>query len=217
MCYYLHGGGHANSSSGDGALTSSSPRNEPADAFTYDPANPVPTHGGNLCCPNEQLPSGAFDQREVEKRNDVLVYTTLAFDKDFEVTGPLAAEIYISSSAQDTDVTAKLVDVWPNGFAQNLADSIQRLPYRDSLEKPELIQPGTIYKVTIDLGATSNVFRAGHRLRIEISSSNFPHFDRNLNTAESPEQGSKFEKAENRIYHDAAHPSAIVLPVIPAQ
>ena len=215
--YYLHGGGHANSSSGDGALTSSSPRNEPADAFTYDPANPVPTHGGNLCCPNEQLPSGAFDQREVEKRNDVLVYTTLAFDKDFEVTGPHAAEIYISSSAQDTDVTAKLVDVWPNGFAQNLADSIQRLPYRDSPEKPELIQPGTIYKVTIDLGATSNVFRAGHRLRIEISSSNFPHFDRNLNTAESPEQGSKFEKAENRIYHDAAHPSAIVLPVIPAQ
>jgi hypothetical protein len=127
----------------------------------------------------------------------------------------LTAEIYVSSSAPDTDLTAKLVDVWPNGFAQNLADNIQRLRYRNAAEKPELLQPGKIYKVVIDVGATSNVFRAGHRLRLELSSSNFPRFDRNLNTAESPENGTRFVSAENRIYHDAEHPSAIVLPVIP--
>jgi uncharacterized protein len=220
--YYLNSSGHANSSAGNGSLgtgiPSSNSSSQNFDAFTYDPANPVPTHGGNLCCTHDQVtqePSGAFDQREVEKRNDVLVYTTGAFDKDFEVTGPLTAEIYVSSSAVDTDITAKLVDVWPNGFAQNLADNVQRLRYRNSAEKPELLEPGKIYKVSIDTGATSNVFRAGHRLRLEISSSNFPRFDRNLNTAESPEHGSKFVKAENRIYHDADHPSAIILPVIP--
>jgi hypothetical protein len=216
--YYLNSAGHANSSSGDGTLSARIPDQSYSDTFTYDPANPVPTHGGSLCCLHDQVtqePSGAFDQSEIEKRNDVLIYTTAAFDKDFEVTGPLTAEIYVSSSAPDTDLTAKLVDVWPNGFAQNLADNIQRLRYRNAAEKPELLQPGKIYKVVIDVGATSNVFRAGHRLRLELSSSNFPRFDRNLNTAESPENGTRFVSAENRIYHDAEHPSAIVLPVIP--
>jgi uncharacterized protein len=222
--YYLNSSGHANSSAGDGNLGPAIPSGNISgpqnfDAFLYDPANPVPTHGGGLCCSHDQVqdPSGAFDQSEIEKRNDILVYTTSAFDKDFEVTGPLTAEIYVSTSAVDTDITAKLVDVWPNGFAQNLADGVQRLRYRNSADKPELLEPGKIYKVTVDVGATSNVFRAGHRLRLEISSSNFPRFDRNLNTAESPEHGSKFVKAENRIYHDAGHPSAIVLPVIPGQ
>ena len=222
--YYLNSSGHANSSAGDGSLGAAAPNNNASngrasDVFTYDPAHPVPTHGGNLCCSHDQVqePSGVFDQSDIEKRNDVLAYTTSAFDKDFEVTGPLTAEIYVSSSAPDTDITTKLVDVWPNGFAQNLADNIQRLRYRNSAEKTELLEPGKIYKVTIDVGATSNVFRAGHRLRLEISSSNFPHFDRNLNTGESPEHGGKFVKAENRIYHDADHPSAIILPVIPAQ
>jgi uncharacterized protein len=216
--YYLNSTGHANSSSGDGALSTRIPDHAHSDTFTYDPANPVPTRGGSLCCEHDQVtqePSGVLDQSEIEKRNDVLIYTTEAFDKDFEVTGPITAEIYISSSAPDTDLTAKLVDVWPNGFAQNLADNIQRLRYRDSAEKSEFLQPGKIYKISFDIGATSNVFRAGHRLRLEISSSNFPRFDRNLNTAESPERGSRFAKAENRIYHDAEHPSAIVLPVIP--
>jgi putative CocE/NonD family hydrolase len=215
--YYLRSAGRANSSSGDGSLSTANPALQGADSFFYDPANPVPTHGGNLCCSREgdQVPSGAFDQSEIEKRSDVLVYTTDPFGKDFEVTGPLRAEIYISSSAEDTDVTAKLVDVWPNGFAQNLADGIQRLRYRNSPTKSELMQPGTIYKTTVDMGATSNVFRKGHRLRLEISSSNFPHFDRNLNTGESPEKGSTFIKTENRIYHDLAHPSAIILPVTP--
>ena len=216
--YYLNSAGHANSSSGDGSLSAHLPGQSHFDAFTYDPANPVPTRGGSLCCLHDRVtqePSGVFDQAEIEKRNDVLIYTTAAFDQDFEVTGPLTAEIYISSSAADTDLTAKLVDVWPNGFVQNLADNIQRLRYRNAAEKPELLEPGKIYKVVIDIGATSNLFRVGHRLRLELSSSNFPRFDRNLNTAESPEHGTKFASAENRIYHDAEHPSAIVLPVIP--
>jgi putative CocE/NonD family hydrolase len=221
--YYLNTSGHANSSAGDGTLNPRAPRNnvstgQKSDAFTYDPANPVPTRGGNLCCAHDQVmqePSGAFDQDEVEKRDDVLVFTTPAFEKDFEVTGPLTADLFVSSSAPDTDITAKLVDVWPNGFAQNLSDGIQRLRYRESADRADLMEPGKIYKVAIDIGATSNVFRTGHKLRLEVSSSNFPRFDRNLNTEESPERGSKFTKAVNRIYHDAEHPSAIVLPVIP--
>jgi uncharacterized protein len=218
--YFLHSAGRANSSSGDGNLSTATPNNEPPDSFTYDPANPVPTLGGALCCTHDsvvQQPSGAFDQREIEKRDDVLIYTTPASNRNFEVTGPITAEVYMSSSAPDTDLTAKLVDVWPNGVARNLADSIQRLRYRNSSDRTQLLEPGEIYKIQVEIGATSNVFLAGHRLRLEISSSNFPHFDRNLNTAESPELAGKFVKAHNRIYHDRQHPSAIVLPVIPAQ
>jgi putative CocE/NonD family hydrolase len=188
--------------------------------FTYDPENPVPTRGGGLCCTHDQViqePSGAFDQRGIEERNDVLVYSTAPLASDVEVTGPLTAEIYFSSSAVDTDITAKLVDVRPDGFAQNLADNIQRLRYRNSQETPELLEAQKIYKVVFDVGATSNVFRAGHRIRLEISSSNFPRFDRNLNTAESPERAAKFVRAHNRIYHGPDHPSAIVLPVVPAR
>jgi uncharacterized protein len=214
--YYLHSKTRANSSLGDGLLNTDSPTQEAADSFTYDPANPVPTHGGSLCCSREgdQIPSGAFDQRELEMRPDVLVYTTKPFVEDFEVTGLISAEIYVSSSVQDTDVTMKLVDVWPNGFAQNLADSVQRLRYRKSASRSELVRPGTVYQASIDVGATSNVFRAGHRLRVEVSSSNFPHFDRNLGTGENPGTSSTFVKATNRIYHDVEHPSAILLPVI---
>lgn len=218
--YYLHSGGRANSSSGDGGLNSSLPTGEPYDSFNYDPASPVPTRGGGLCCVHDsvvQQPSGVFDQRELEKRNDVLVYTTAAFEGNVELTGPIRADIFISSSAADTDIAAKIVDVWPNGFAQNLTDNIQRLRFRNSSDHAELLQPGQIYKIQFEIGAISNVFLPGHRLRVEISSSNFPHFDRNLNTEESPEQGSKFIRATNRIYHDPERPSALVLPVIPAK
>jgi uncharacterized protein len=216
--YYLDSSGHANSSSGDGTLSTRMPAERWFDAFTYAPDNPVPTHGGGLCCTHDQViqePSGAFDQREVERRNDVLVYSTESLSQDLEVTGLVGAEVYVSSSAVDTDVTAKLVDVRPDGFAQNLTDNVQRLRYRNSPERPELLEPGKIYKIIFEIGATSNVFRAGHRIRLEISSSNFPRFDRNLNSAASPESGATFVPAENRIYHDAQHPSAIVLPVIP--
>ena len=168
-----------------------------------------------MCCRDDLRPSGPFDQREVETRNDVLVYTTPVLKQNLEVTGPIFAETYVSSSAVDTDITAKLVDVYPDGRAFNITDGILRLRYRDSAELPELLRPDQIYKVKVDLGSTSNVFLAGHRLRLEISSSNYPRLDRNLNVASSPEAGGPFVKATNRIYHDAAHPSSLLLPIIP--
>ncbi len=213
--YYLHSAGGANMRTGNGSLGTSAPADEHADRYTYDPANPAPTRGGGLCCDNDHLPAGAFDQRTVEERQDVLVYTAPAFSSDFEVTGPIAAELYVSSSAVDTDFTAKLVDVWPNGFAQNLTDGILRARYRNSHAHPELLKPGEVYKIRIDMWNTSNVFLAGHKLRVEISSSNFPRFDRNLNTGESAGASSSMVKAENSIYHDAEHPSALILPVVP--
>jgi putative CocE/NonD family hydrolase len=213
--FYLHSGGGANTLGGDGALSTSAPQSERADKYTYDPANPAPTRGGGLCCDNDHLPSGAFDQRTVEERQDVLVYTTPAFSSDFEVTGPVAVELYASSSAVDTDFTAKLVDVWPNGFAQNLTDGILRARYRNSQAAPEPMKPGEIYKIRIDMWNTSNVFLAGHKLRLEISSSNFPRFDRNLNTGENAGVSSSLVKAGNGIYHDAEHPSALILQVAP--
>jgi len=213
--YFLHSAGSANTRTGNGALSTSTPNEERADRYTYDPANPTPTRGGGLCCDNDHLPSGAFDQRTNEERQDVLVYTTPEFASDFEVTGPIAAELYVSSSAVDTDFTAKLVDVWPNGFAQNLTDGILRARYRNSHAHPEPMKSGEIYKIRVDMWNTSNVFLAGHRLRLEISSSNFPRFDRNLNTGEPAGSSSQFVKAENVVYHDTQHPSALILPVVP--
>lgn len=212
--YYLHSKGKANSDAGNGTLSTEAPRREPADRFLYDPSNPVPTLGGRLCCDAVHLEPGARDQRTNEARKDVLVFSTPAFTHDFVVTGPVRLVIYASSSALDTDFTAMLTDVGPDGFARNLADGILRARYRDSAEKPEFMTPGKIYKFTIDLWATSNDFLAGHRLRLDVSSSNFPRFDRNLNTRESPETGSRWVNAENTVYHDAAHPSALLLPVM---
>ena len=213
--YYLHSEGKANTLSGNGVLSTAAPVAEPADSYTYDPADPTPTRGGNLCCDNIHEPSGAFDQRPVEARSDVLVYSSPAFKEDTEVTGPITLEIYASSSAVDTDFTGKLVDVWPNGYAQNLTDGILRARYRVSPEKAEFMNPGEIYKFTIDLVATSNVFLKGHKLRLEISSSNFPHYDRNLNTGEHQGDSTRMVKALNSIYHDGEHPSALILPMVP--
>jgi uncharacterized protein len=215
--YFLHSQGKANTANGNGSLSSEAPHSEPADRFVYDPANPVPTIGGLLCCDSKHLQPGARDQRPAEARDDVLVYSTPAFSRDMEVTGPVTLELYAESSAVDTDFTAKLVDVGPDGFARNLNDGIIRARYRDSRERADLLKPGQVYKFTIDLWSTSNVFLKGHALRLEISSSNFPRFDRNLNTAEQPESGQKFISATNVIYHDARHPSALILPVVPGQ
>jgi hypothetical protein len=213
--YYLHSGGKANGLTGDGSLSITSPQAQPADRLVYDPQDPVPTRGGPLCCDAAHLAPGPVDQRPVEARPDVLVFTTPEFKKDFEVTGPVTLELYASSSAVDTDFVGKLVDVWPNGFAQNLTEGILRARYRNSQEKPEFLNPGEIYKFTIDLWATSNVFLTGHRLRLEVSSSNFPRFDRNLNTGEDARTGTSMVKATNTIYHDREHPSALLLPVVP--
>ena len=210
--YYLHSGAKANDLSGDGTLSTTPPAAEAADKYVYDPADPVPSRGGPF--PLHGSP-GAVDQRAVENREDVLVYTTPAFQHDTEVTGPVSVDFYVSSSAVDTDFTGKLVDVWPNGYAQNLEDGILRARYRHSMEKEELMNPGETYKITIDLWSTSNVFLTGHKLRLEISSSNFPRFDRNLNTGEQPESSKRMVKATNVIYHDHNRPSALIVPVIP--
>ena len=155
-----------------------------------------------------------MDQRGVEQRKDVLVYTTKPLKHHLEVVGPIQAVLYVATSAKDTDFTAKLVDVFPDGRAHNLTDGILRLRYRNSLEKPELAVPGQIYRVTIDAGVTGNVFLKGHRIRLEVSSSNFPRFDRNANTGGPVEQAPKLVTATQTIYHDASHPSALILPVI---
>jgi putative CocE/NonD family hydrolase len=210
--YYLHSSGKANTLNGDGALTTTPPANEAADKFVYDPADPVPTRGGPV---PHNGPAGPVDQRPNETREDVLVYTTPSFTRDTEVTGPVRLELYMSSSAADTDFTGKLIDVWPDGRAENLLDGILRGRYRNSMEKAEFMNPGEVYKITINLWSTSNVFLAGHKLRLEVSSSNFPRFDRNLNTGEDPESGTRMAKATSTVYHDREHPSALVVPVVP--
>jgi putative CocE/NonD family hydrolase len=213
--YYLHSRGKANSLHGDGVLSPESPGMEPPDCFLYDPRHPVPTRGGALCCWPGTLPQGAYDQTPVESREDVLVYTTPPLTEDVEVTGPILVTLYAASSAVDTDFTAKLVDVHPSGFAQNLTDGIIRARYRQSTTRPEPIEPGQVYAYTIDLWATSNVFKAGHRIRLEISSSNFPRFDRNPNTGGALATETALLPAIQTIHHDGTYPSHVTLPIIP--
>jgi len=213
--FHLHSGGSANSLHGNGSLSGAGPQAESPDKFLYDPADPVRTQGGGNCCDHDHLAPGVFDQRPVENRSDVLVYSTPPLDSDVEVTGPVSVELFVSSSAVDTDFTAKLVDVHPDGFAANLADGILRLRFRNSFEKAEPLVPGEIYKISIDLWATSNLFRKGHRIRLEISSSNFPRYDRNLNTGEDPLTGQRMVTASQTVYHDCGHPSALILPIVP--
>lgn len=213
--YFLHSAKGANSLRGDGTLSTTSPLAEATDHYVYDPSTPAPTIGGPLCCDGEHLAPGPRDQRTVEAREDVLVFTTAAFAQDTEITGPVALELFAKSSAVDTDFTAKLVDVSPDGYARNLTEGILRARYRNSQEKPELMNPEQIYKFKIDLWSTSNSFLKGHSLRLEISSSNFPRFDRNLNTGEDVALAKKYLSATNVIYHDSEHPSVLILPVIP--
>ena len=214
--YYLHSTQPANGLEGAGTLSTAAPDEEKPDQYVYDPGNAVPTLGGPLCC-GAPLPTGIGpeDQRPAEAREDVLVFSTPAFAQNTEVTGPISLDLYVSSSAVDTDFTGKLVDVWPNGFAQNLTEGILRMRYRNSQEKLELANPREVYHVTVDLWATGNVFLSGHKLRLEVSSSNFPRFDRNLNTGEEQARGTHMVKATNVIYHDKARPSALVVEVVP--
>ena len=212
--YFLHSRKAPNTATGDGALSVEKPRKEPRALFDYDPANPVPTIGGRLCCGKVTKP-GPYDQRPNESRGDVLVFTTPALDKDLEVTGYVRLELYAASSAVDTDFTALLADVDPSGYARLLTDGIVRGRYRASTERAEPLEAGRTYKFDIDLWATSNVFKARHRVRLYVSSSNFPRFDRNLNTGEAILGSTRMVKASQTIYHDAERPSALILPVIP--
>lgn len=214
--FNLRSGGNANTSAGDGVLDAQQPAAGSADRFVYDPQNPVPTRGGNMCCINDLLPSGAFDQATIETRDDVLVYTSAPLTENVAVIGPVKVKFWAASSAPDTDFTAKLVDVHRDGFAQNLLDRVVRARYRaGSKLPPSLITPGIPYEYTIDLGNTATVFKAGHRIRLEISSSNFPHYNRNQNTGHPIGQDSKIKTAMQTILHDAAQPSYLELPIVP--
>jgi putative CocE/NonD family hydrolase len=217
--YFLDSSGKASSVSGDGALVTNAPSKKSDDRYVYDPLHPVPTVGGPLCCDTGHLAPGPRDQQPVEARPDVLVYSTPALEQDTEVTGPVTVNLYASTSAADTDFTAKLVDVAPDGFAKNLTEGILRAKYRESTSEAKLVAPGAIYEYKIDLWSTSNVFLKGHKIRLEVSSSNFPRFDRNLNTGKDPGADDNTERTAvmvtNIIYHDADHPSALELPIVP--
>ena len=214
--YFLHSAGRANTLNGDGSLSTDPPGHEPPDVFLYNPADPVPTTGGGLCCYDQFGNPGAFDQSAVEARADVLVYSTPPLERDTEVTGPITVTLYAASSASDTDFTAKLVDVCPaDECARNLTDGIIRARYRVPRSPAQLITPGQVYEYTIDLWATSNVFKRGHRIRLEVSSSNFPRFDRNTNTGNVIAEDAAFIPATQTVLHDDQHRSHVTLPIVP--
>jgi len=219
--YFLHSSGKANSLRGDGTLSTTAPKSEPTDSYVYNPANPTPTVGGPLCCDAEHFEPGPRDQRSVENRDDVLVYSTSPLTQDVEVTGPVTATLFVKSSAVDTDFTAKLIDVYPAnawyplGYALNLTDSIARLRYRSGRERGELVNPNEPVAVTITLYPTSNVFAAGHRIRLDVSSSNFPRFDVNPNTGEAIGRERRRVVPDNTVFHERGRASRVVLPVVP--
>jgi uncharacterized protein len=216
--YYLRGNGRANSRFGDGQLSAAPPAQEPTDGFAYDPQDPVLSYGGIEIFQGFNKPDtdGPRDQRGIQNRNDVLVYTSDLQQADLEVTGKLLFKLFAVSTAKDTDFTAKLVDVHPNGYAQILKDGVIRARYRNSFKKQELLTPGKVYEYTIDLWSVSHVFQKGHRIQVEISSSNFPKFDRNPNTGHKFGEDAELEKATQTIHHDSQFASHIILPVVPS-
>lgn len=214
--FYLRSKGKANSLNGDGWLDKVIPSDkELPDVYLFNPLDPVPTRGGSVLCEAGLLPSGAFDQTYVENRPDVLIFTTEPLDNEVEVTGPVVLRLYASSSAKDTDFTGKLVDVSPDGYARNITDGILRARYRSGREEPVFINPGEIYEYVIDMGSTSNVFKTGHSIRLEVSSSNFPKYDRNANTGAPIGSDIQLVSALQTVYHNRTYPSCIELPVIP--
>jgi putative CocE/NonD family hydrolase len=215
VTFYLDSGGHANSLTGDGALLSLPDKKDNSDKFVYDPMNPVPTHGGGFCCMGADYKPGAVDQRGLETRSDVLVYSTGPLKEGIEVSGPIDVTLYVSSDAKDTDFTVKLIEVLPDGTAYNIDENIQRVRYREGYDKPPVwTEKDKVYKVTLQPMETSNYFAAGHQLRIEISSSNFPRFDRNLNTGGDNYSESQGIVAHNQVHHSAQYPSSITLSVM---
>jgi hypothetical protein len=215
MTLYLSSAGRANSLTGDGVLTATPPAADKPDSFTYDPMNPVTSYGGNACCMGTAVTPGAFDQRKMEAREDILVYTSEPFKEGTEVSGPITPTLYVSSDAKDTDFTVKVIDVYPDGRAFNLDESIQRLRYREGYDRPPVwMEAGKVYKVTLQPLNTSNYFEAGHQLRIEVSSSNFPRFDRNLNTGGNNYDEEKGVIAHNAVHHSKQYPSQVTVTVV---
>ena len=212
--YYLNSNGDANSRFGGGTLSTSKANSNNTDGFTYDPMQPVPSYGGNVCCTGNAVQGGAFDQQQMETRNDILVYTTDPLEEGVEVSGFINSTLYVSSDAKDTDFTIKLIDVYPDGTAYNLDETIQRARYREGYDKEVFMKDGEVYKIDLTPMSTSNYFKKGHRIRVEISSSNFPRFARNLNTGGNNYDEREGIVAHNNIHHSAVHTSSIELPII---
>ena len=212
--YYLNSDGHANSASGTGKLTTAAPKKKDhPDGFTYDPMKPVPSNGGNVCCTGNAVKGGAFDQQNMETRDDILVYTTEPLTEGVEISGSIEATLYVSSDVKDTDFTLKLIDVYPDGTAYNLDETIQRVRYREGYDKEVFMEDGKVYKVDLTPLSTSNYFEKGHRIRIEISSSNFPRFARNLNTGGNNYDEKEGVVAHNKVHHSKQYASHIKLPM----
>jgi len=215
LTFFLSSNGKANSLNGDGALLAAAPATDATDKFDYDPMNPVPSYGGNVCCTGNAIQGGSFDQRKMEERNDILVYSTEPLKEGIELSGPIEVTLYVSSDVKDTDFTVKLIDVYPDGRAYNLDETIQRLRYRNGYDKPlAWMKPGEVYKFSFSPMNTSNFFDAGHRVRLEISSSNFPRFDRNLNTGGNNYDETQTVIGHNVVHHSKQYPSEVKLTVV---
>jgi len=215
MTYYLSSNGKANTLNGDGMLSLTPPATDAPDKFSYDPMNPVPSYGGNVCCTGNAVAGGSFDQRKMEERPDILVYSTEPLKEGVEVSGPIEVTLYVSSDAKDTDFTVKLIDVYPDADLYNLDETIQRMRYRNGYDKPQVwMESGKVYKVKLSAMTTSNYFEAGHRIRIEVSSSNFPRFDRNMNTGGKNYDETKGIIANNAVHHSRQYPSEVKLTVV---
>ena len=214
---YLHSRVSARTRFGDGRLAAEPPLDEPPDRYLYDPRNPVPSWGGTECCTGGLAPGGPLDQRVNQGRHDVLVFTTDRLYVDREVTGAMILRLFFSTNVPDTDFLATVSDVYPDGRAVLISQGMLRTRYRESLTHPTMLAPGEVYSVTIKFSETSNVFKAGHRIRLHITRSDFPRFDRNLNTAKPVGEGTEVDirVAEQVVYHDAERPSSLLLPVIP--
>ena len=215
LSYVLSSAGRANSLDGDGVLTTVAPKQDKPDNYTYDPKSPVPSYGGNVCCTGTAIQAGAWDQRKMEARPDILVYSTEPLKEGTEVSGPVELTLYASTDVKDTDFTVKLIDVAPDGRAYNLDETIQRARYRNGYDVPPVwFEPGRVYKLALSPMTTSNYFAAGHRIRLEVSSSNFPRFDRNLNTGGNNYDEATGVVAHNAVHHSSQYPSQMTLSVV---
>jgi len=214
ITYFLDSKGKANSRLGDGVLSRKQPNRDIPDTFKYDPMNPVNSYGGNVCCTGNAVQGGSWDQQEMELRDDILVYTSDVLEEGIEVSGFVESKLYLSTDVKDTDLTIKLIDVYPDGSAYNLDETIQRVRYREGYEKEVFMEKGKVYEVNMTPMSTSNYFEKGHRIRIEVSSSNFPRFDRNMNTGGNTYDETEGIVATNSIHHSSKYPSSITLPIV---